>query len=92
MSNTTKKAEANQRQGTWGKRMKPYTPKGARGKERADFSNTANPHGDGTPGFKLGVSKLAKVIAKNAERAKKKAVRRIAKEDIIDELNTEHGS
>ncbi len=89
MSKTYRKSESSQRDKTYGKRMKAYTPNNQRGKEAADISNVANPHGDGVPGMKTGVSKLAKVIAKNAERVKKKAVRRIAKEGIEDELNLE---
>lgn len=49
--------------------------------------NTANPHGNGYAGFKLGISKTGKLIAKNANRSRKKAARQQFKKEIKIVLN-----
>lgn len=58
--------------------MKPYT---GHHKYEAKF--------EATPERKTGISKLGKLIAKNANRSRKKADRQQARKEIIDALKNE---
>ena len=75
---TEKKDNKSIRDVTFGRRMKAYTPNNKRGKFAVDISN-----GDGNGGgYKVGVSRLGKLVAKNANRSKKKSVRQGVKQEI----------
>ncbi len=68
----------------YGNKMTAYAGKGVM-KEYPPMS-TGNPHGDGYSGFKLGITKMGKLIARNANRSKNKTTRQKAKEEILKEL------
>ena len=70
------------KQYTYGRRLKPYAKE--RGKYGVD--NSSGDHNPGSTG-KLGVSKMSKLITKNANRSKKKYVRQEAKKSIRKFLN-----
>jgi hypothetical protein len=57
-----------------------------KGKHGATSCNVASPHGDGYPGYKLGISKTAKLVRRNANRALKKAARQQGLKQILEEL------
>jgi len=65
------------RESTIGKKMQPYC--GKKGKIPVTPSKS---HALSGGGFKLGVSKLGKTVAKNANRARKKVVRRNIKNEL----------
>ncbi len=73
------------RESTIGKKMQPYC--GKKGKIPVTPSKS---HALSGGGFKLGVSRLGKTVAKNANRARKKAIRRNVKNELKYYQNNEY--
>jgi hypothetical protein len=63
-------------------KMKPYVGDKDIGKGKFVVeASTGNPHGNGS-GFKNGISKMGKLITKNANRSRKKSARQQYKNEI----------